>query len=74
MLSLLLNQTTTKKMKESKLIQMEQRLMQIAKLLNQVADEQSHLRNLAVGTLKTIQKFTQLKPLNRFGTILIQLM
>ena len=44
-------------MKESKLIQMEQRLMQIAKLLNQVADEQSHLRNLAVGTLKTIQKF-----------------
>jgi hypothetical protein len=46
-------------MKESTLIQMEQRLMQIAKLLNQVADEQSHLRNLAVGTLKTIQKFKE---------------
>jgi len=46
-------------MKESKLIQMEQRLMQVAKLLNQVANEQSHLRELAVGTLKTIQKFKE---------------
>jgi hypothetical protein len=46
-------------MKESKLIQMEQRLMQIAKLLNQVAQEQTHLRELAVGTLKTIQKFKE---------------
>ena len=46
-------------MKESKLIQMEQRLMQVAKLLNQVAQEQAHLRELAVGTLKTIQKFKE---------------
>tara|TARA_B100000780_G_scaffold235021_1_gene175514 strand:- start:1785 stop:2000 length:216 start_codon:yes stop_codon:yes gene_type:complete len=46
-------------MKESKLIQMEQRLMQIAKLLNQVAEEQNHLRELAVGTLKTIQNFKE---------------
>ena len=46
-------------MKESRLIQMEQRLMQVAKLLNQVAQEQSHIRELAVGTLKTIQKFKE---------------
>ena len=46
-------------MKESKLIQMEQRLMKVAKLLNQVAQEQSHLRELAVGTLKTIQNFKE---------------
>ncbi len=46
-------------MKESRLIQMEQRLMQVAKLLNQVAQEQAHLRELAVGTLKTIQKFKE---------------
>ena len=46
-------------MKESKLIQMEQRLMQVAKLLNQVAQEQNHLRELAVGTLKTIQNFKE---------------
>ena len=46
-------------MKESKLIQMNQRLHQVAKLLNQVANEQSHIRELAVGTLKTIQKFKE---------------
>tara|TARA_Y100000385_G_C12517478_1_gene393910 strand:- start:152 stop:367 length:216 start_codon:yes stop_codon:yes gene_type:complete len=46
-------------MKESKLIQMDQRLQQVAKVLNQVAQEQSHIRELAVGTLKTIQKFKE---------------
>lgn len=46
-------------MKESKLIQMDQRLHQVAKILNQIAQEQAHIRELAVGTLKTIQKFKE---------------
>jgi len=46
-------------MKESKLIEMDRRLHQVAKILNQVIKEQSHIRELAVGTLKTIQKFKE---------------
>ena len=38
---------------------MDQRLQQVAKVLNQIAQEQSHIRELAVGTLKIIQKFKE---------------
>ena len=60
-------------MKESKLIEMKNKVETLGKLMEQVLTELHHLRDLSVGTMSLIKKFPQYMPLFLLKTFFISI-